>query len=85
MTNLEAAMAKDLEVKRVSIVGYKNGDGTGDPVVLYANKYKGTAYVHIRTVYNDRNGVWCPGKGVAVNAEGAKDMLQLLGQAAAEL
>jgi hypothetical protein len=85
MTNEESAMAKALDAKHLQIVGTKNGDGTGDPVVVYTNKFRGTEYVHIRSVWQDKSNTWCPGKGLAVSAEGAKGLLEALGKAAAAI
>ena len=40
-----------------------------DPLVTYVGEYKGKFNRHIRTIYQDANGVWCPGKGVSFPAD----------------
>ena len=70
-TNLEKAAANDLEVKSVVFVGQKNGPES-DPIVLYFSTFKGKQYAHLRSIYQDKNGKWLPGKGLSFAAENAK-------------
>ena len=82
MTNEESALAKAFDTTKLVVVGTKNGDGTGDPIVVYFSKFKGVNYLHIRIAWQDRNGDWNPGKGLAVAAENAQSLLKSLGEAA---
>jgi hypothetical protein len=75
-------IASDLGAKKVVIVGTKNGPGS-EPVAIYTNAFKGKSYFHIRVLYEDKDGTWCPGKGLSVAAENAKHLLKTLGEAAA--
>ena len=77
-------IARDLNAKNVVIVGSKNGNGS-DPVVIYTNEFKGKAYFHIRTVWQDRQGKWLPGKGLSIDPSNAKAVLTALGAAASKL
>jgi hypothetical protein len=79
-----AAIEASLNAKDLVVVGGKNGDGS-DPVVIYTNEFKGKSYFHIRTVWQDKNGKWLPGKGLSIDPANAKAVLTALGAAAAKL
>lgn len=49
-----------------------------DPLVTYVGEYKGKYNRHIRTIYQDANGVWCPGKGVSFPANKTNEVIATL-------
>lgn len=44
-----------------------------EPTIAYYGEYNGKWRLHIRTIYQDDNEVWCPGKGISLPAEDAQD------------
>jgi len=75
------SISRDLNAKQLTVVGSKNGSGS-DLVVAYTNEFNGKPYFHIRTVWQDDHGKWCPGEGLSVDPANAKSILTALGQAA---
>ncbi len=81
---VEQAIIRDLNVRNVTVVGSKNGNGS-DPVVIYTNEFKGKPYFHIRMLWQDKQGRWLPGKGLSIDPANAKAVLTALGAAASKL
>src|SRR5437879_8327739 len=55
--------------------------GKGEPIVAYVNEYQGREYAHIRTLYEGRNGEWCPGKqGISFPRDEMTDVLLKLAE-----
>jgi hypothetical protein len=52
--------------------------GAGDPIVAYTNEWQGREYAHIRTLWQDRQGDWHPGKGVSFPANEIEGVLEQL-------
>jgi len=46
-----------------------------DPVVSYVGDWKGEPLLHIRWLYQDRDGSWKPGKGIALPVAKGKEFL----------
>jgi hypothetical protein len=50
----------------------------GEPIVAYENTFNGRPLVHIRSLYQDRNGAWLPGKGASFDQSEIVDVLTKL-------
>jgi|SRR5215831_3778101 len=65
----------DLELDNLVVIF----NGQRDTVVAYYNDYNGRRYFHIRGVYQ-KQGQWCPGKGLAMDPANAKEVCSNLGE-----
>lgn len=50
-------LMRDFSMTRPVVVGMM---GNGDPIVAYTNEHNGRCLAHIRALYQDKNGAWCP-------------------------
>ena len=58
------------------------GNKNNEEARSYISRFNGVDYFHIRTHYEDREGVMQPGKGFACDAEFAKDLIKFLRETA---
>jgi Transcriptional Coactivator p15 (PC4) len=54
--------------------------GKGDPIVAFVDEWGGRECAHIRSLYQNHNGEWCPGKGLSFPVEEMTDVLLKLAE-----
>lgn len=61
------------------------GNRNNEEARSYISRFNDVDYFHIRTHYEDREGVMQPGKGFACDAEFARDIIKFLRETADSL